>query len=214
LSGDIPVFGDWIGTATTKIGIYRNGLWYLDLSGNGLWDGCGVDGCFSFGGDPGDMPVTGDWTGTGTTKIGVYRNGMWLLDLNGNGILDPCGIDECSGPFGGLVGDVPVTGDWTGTGVTRIGIYRSGLWYTDLNGNGTWDGCGTDGCLGPFGAMAGDIPVTGDWTGTAVTRIGIYRNGSWYTDLDGNGIWAGCGADGCPGPFGGMPGDIPVVGKW
>jgi hypothetical protein len=27
--------------------------------------------------------------------------------------------------------DIPVTGDWNGNGVTKIGIFRNGLWYLD-----------------------------------------------------------------------------------
>jgi len=37
-----------------------------------------------------------------------------------------------------------VTGDWNGTGTTKIGIYTDGLWYLDINGNGAWDGEPTD----------------------------------------------------------------------
>jgi hypothetical protein len=52
-----------------------------------------------------------------------------------------------------------VTGDWTGTGTTRIGVYANGVWYHDLNGNGAWDRAPTDG-LYYFGGMNGTVPVT------------------------------------------------------
>ncbi len=55
-----------------------------------------------------------------------------------------------------------MVGDWRGTGVTRIGAYRNGAWYLDLNANGQWDGCRVDACLGPFG-LSTDLPVVGDW---------------------------------------------------
>jgi YVTN family beta-propeller protein len=57
--------------------------------------------------------------------------------------------------------DVPGGGDWTGEGRAKVGVFRQGAWYLDLNGNGTWDGCGPDGC-GSFGG-AGDRPVRGAW---------------------------------------------------
>jgi len=38
-------------------------------------------------------------------------------------------------------------GDWTGTGQTRIGVFRGGTWFLDLNGNGQWDGCEVDRCV-------------------------------------------------------------------
>ena len=145
------------------------------------------------------------------SRIGFYSKGYWYFDQDGNGVWDGCQGDGCLGPFGGMEGDVPVVGDWTGTGITNLGIYRQGMWYLDLNGNGVWDGCQGDGCLGPFGGMEGDVPVVGDWTGTGITNLGIYRQGMWYLDLNGNGIWDGCQVDGCLGPFGDGPPDNPVI---
>ena len=90
---DIPVVGDWMGTATPNIGVFRNGQWFLDLNGNGAWDGCATDACYTSFGEAGDIPVIGDWNGNGRMKIGVFRNGQWFLDLNGNGAWDGCGTD-------------------------------------------------------------------------------------------------------------------------
>ena len=198
-ASDIPVVGDWNGSGTTKIGVYRQstGTWYLDLNGNRAWDGCGVDAVIGWGGDASDIPVVGDWNGSGTTKIGVYRQstGTWYLDLNGNRTWDGCGTDGCIG-WGGDPSDIPVVGDWNGSGTTKIGVYRqsTGTWYLDLNGNRAWDGCGTDGCIG-WGGDPSDIPVVGDWNGSGTTKIGVYRQstGTWYLDLNGNRAWDGCG---------------------
>jgi hypothetical protein len=63
------------------------------------------------------------------------------------------------GPFGGYEIDKPVVGDWNWNGLTKIGIYREGMWYLDNNGNGAWDGCSIDACLGPFGGYSFDIPI-------------------------------------------------------
>jgi hypothetical protein len=144
------------------------------------------------------------------TLIGVFRGGQWFLDSNGTGAWNGCGPDGCLVPFG-MAGDLPVIGDWTGTGTTKIGVFRNGQWYLDLNGNGAWNDCGTDACYASFG-MTGDIPISGDWNGTGRTKIGVFRNGQWFLDLDGNGVWGGCGADACY-TFG-QAGDIPVVGDW
>ena len=218
VAGDIPVVGDWNGSGTSKIGVYRQGIWYVDFNSNGTWDGCDIDGCSGFfGGLPKDFPVAGDWTGDGRSKIGIYRQGRWLLDWNGNGLWDGCepeDPDVCLGAFGGQEVDIPVAGDWTGDGFAKIGVYRRGMWYLDLNGNGLWDGCGLDACLGPFGGLPQDIPVVGDWKREGISRIGVYRDGLWYLDMDGNGAWGGCataGPDACLGPFGGMPNDLPVI---
>ena len=98
------------------------------------------------------------------------------------------------------------------TAPSEIGIFRSGAWFTDNSGNKIWDGCGLDGCMTDFGGP-GDRPVAGDWSGVdGVPKIGVYRNGSWFLDLNGNGIWDGCTIDKCVDSFGGLPGDVPVVG--
>ncbi len=195
------------------LGIYRGGSWYWDNNGNEIWDGCGGDRCLesSFGGYPEDVPVVGDWTGDGNRKIGVYRQGSWYLDLNGNGAWDGCGVDACIASFGGLPGDVPVVGDWTGNGIDKLGIYRQGQWFKDLNGNGVWDGCGVDACIASFGGLPEDVPVVGDWTGDGIAKLGIYRRGQWFKDLNNNGTWDGCGVDACIESFGGFAPDIPFV---
>ena len=48
MAGDMPVMGDWDGSGTKKIGVFRNGNWYLDMVGNGTWTP-GVDTAMSFG---------------------------------------------------------------------------------------------------------------------------------------------------------------------
>jgi hypothetical protein len=75
MNGDIPwqatgmVMGwrsassaDWNGDGITDIGVFRpsTGKWYLDLNGNGQWDGCTIDGCYTFGMNA-DLPVAGSW---------------------------------------------------------------------------------------------------------------------------------------------------------
>ena len=219
LAIDIPVTGDWGGIdGIIKIGIYRQGMWYLDLDNSGTWSGCGPDDCWGpFGGFWMDIPVVGDWNGNGKTKIGIYRQGYWYLD-NGNGKWDGCGgspsdltKDICWGPFGGLDVDIPVVGDWNGNGITKIGIYRQGMWYLDLDNSGTWSGCGPDSCLGPFGGLSMDIPVVGDWNKDNKSKIGIYRQGAWYLDMNGNGTWDGCETDLCNESFGGVAVDIPIL---
>ena len=62
--------------------------------------------------------------------------------------------------------------------------------------NGAWDGCGVDTCLPQFGAVT-DLPVSGDWSGSGVSRIGVYRpqTGQWFLDQNNNGAWDGCGVD-------------------
>jgi PKD repeat protein len=189
-TGANPIVGDWTGDGTSKLGVFRDGIWYLDYTGNGAWDGSTEDRQYSFG-NSGDIPIAGDWNGDGKSEIGVYRNGTWYLDYNGNGAWDGTAADR-QYYFGGL-GDVPITGDWNGNGSDMIGVVRIGQWYLDLNGNGLWEGPGID-VLYAFG-NSNDIPVTGDWTGDGRTKIGVLRGNIGYFDLDGNGAWNGTSID-------------------
>jgi hypothetical protein len=54
-----------------------------------------------------------------------------------------------------------VIGDWSGDGKDNAGAFINGYWYLDYNGNGVWDGSGTD-RIYAFG-QAGDTPVVGRW---------------------------------------------------
>jgi len=107
-----------------------------------------------------------------------------------------------------------VVGDWSGTGSSKGGTFRpsDGTFYLDYNGNGQWDGCGTDRCL-QIG-MSGDVPLVGDWNGTGTSKVGVFRpsDGTFYLDYNGNGQWDGCGTDRCLQI--GVSGDTPLVGKW
>ena len=138
MTGDIPVTGDWDGTGIMRLGVFRNGWWYLDINGNGAWDP-GVDLAIPFG-MTGDLPVVGNWNGSadGKSKVGVFRNGTWYLDYPGTGAWVGCGAtpdtDRCY-TFG-MAGDIPVVGDWSGNGTPKIGVFRNGTWYLDYPGTG------------------------------------------------------------------------------
>jgi len=218
-AGDIPVTGDWNGDGRTKIGVYRAGFWMLDFDGNGVFNNTmGKDLAFWFGGLPGDIPVTGDWSGDGRTKVGIYRAGFWLLDFDGNGAFDNTPGKDLAFWFGGSPGDIPVVGDWTGDGKTKVGVYRSaGLWVLDSNGNGAFDGTGPgqDRVLS-FGGVAADIPVVGDWSGDGVTNVGVYRwDHYWILDINGHGNSGGShGSKLRSFQFGRVAGDVPVIGDW
>jgi FtsP/CotA-like multicopper oxidase with cupredoxin domain len=221
LTGSMPAAGDWTGTGTSDVGVYQNGIWYLDENGDGVWDGTPADAMYVFGaGLTAALPVTGDWNGSGKTKIGVYdqSTGTWYLDLNGNGAWDGTPTDAAYTFGAGISGAIPVTGDWTGSGTTKIGIFdpSTGTWYLDLNGNGAWDGTPTDAMYSFGGGITGAVPVTADWSGNNVTKIGIYdpATGNWYVDYNGNGAWDGLPTDRTYTFSAGITGATPVTGNW
>ncbi len=152
--------GDWSGDGRAKIGIYRGGEWILDINGDGKFEE-GVDAVFNFGGITGDLPVVADWSGSGKSEIGIYRGGLWLMDWNGNGEFDGLGSGgDRLAWFGGLLGDVPVVGDWSGNGKPKLGLVREGFrWLLDLNGDFQLDAGDLDFSFG----TKDSIPVVGPW---------------------------------------------------
>jgi PKD repeat protein/FtsP/CotA-like multicopper oxidase with cupredoxin domain len=192
---------------TDNVGVYRNGAWFLDYNGNGVWDGPSVDKAYTFGG-PGNSSVLGDWNGDGKMEVGVMNGTYWFLDYNGNGVWDGPAIDNQS--HFGITGYTPVVGDWDGTGKTRIGVTNSVNWFLDYNGNGVWDGPAIDN-QSYFG-ITGYRPIVGNWDGTSKSRIGVSNGINWFLDYNGNGVWDGPTIDNQS--YFGITGYTPVVGNW
>lgn len=142
---------------------------------------------------------------------GVFQNGTWYMDRNRNGSFDGTAAGDEIFSFG-QPGDIPVVGDWTGSGTMKIGVFRSGQWLLDCNGNGVWDGVAGGDCLYTFG-QAGDTPVVGDWNGNGKSKIGVYIGGYWMLDVNGNGTWDGT-SGGDSAFWLGNSSYTPVVGDW
>jgi hypothetical protein len=213
IAGDIPVVGDWNGDGIDEIGIFRpsSQSFFLDLNGNDVWDGLGIDASTPSFGIAGDIPVVGDWNGDGIDEIGIFRpsSHSFFLDLNGNRIWDT-GIDGVY-PFGTST-DLPVTGDWDGDGIDEIGVWRPAKrsFFLDTNGNHTWE-WGTD-LFAPFGTST-DLPIIGDWDGDGFDEIGIWRpsNHRFFLDTNANDTWD-VGID-LIASFGTST-DLPLAGRW
>jgi Tol biopolymer transport system component len=98
--------------------------------------------------------------------IGVFRpsTSQWLLKNSNSG-----GRPNVSVDFG-QAGDLPVTGDWNGDGITDLGVFRNGQFLlrqapaniTTVN----------------FG-QAGDLPIAGDWNGDGTDDLGVFRTGQF-----------------------------------
>jgi hypothetical protein len=161
-----PVVGDWTGSGMMRIGMFRDGVWYLDLNGNRRWDGKeGGDGVFSFG-LAGDIAVPGDWAGDGKTRLAVFRHGEWAFDMNGNMSFDR---SDQFAQFG-LAGDIPVVAKWSHDRMDRVGVYRGGTWMVDSNGDGVFERSDERFAFG----LAGDIPLVSFGNG----KVGVYRHGT------------------------------------
>jgi len=130
-----------------------------------------------------------------TTKIGVYNDGVWNLNNNE-------AISDLTFTYG-QPGDIPIVGDWTGSGKDTVGIYRNGAFYLrNSNSNGFAD------LTFGYGNLAGDIPIVGDWDRSGNDTVGVFRNGVFYlrnSNSNGFADWAFTY---------GQPGDIPLTGDW
>lgn len=112
----IPVTGDWNGNGIRSIGTFEDGLWRLDINGDGRFDHNDATARF---GDVGDIPVVGDFNGDGVEEIAIYRAGTWMIDVNGNRELE---ATDKTFQMGGAA-DKPVVGDWDGDGTDDPGLY-------------------------------------------------------------------------------------------
>jgi len=171
----------------SEIGVYRptsatqnsSMAFYLDSNGNNAWDATDKVRLFGVTGIPGltlnDTPVAGDWDGSGVVRFGVFHCPSspavgpctWFIDLNNNGMWDGVFGGDAAWANFGLAGDVPVVGDWTGDGKSKIGVMRCTpgsvnpcVWYLDMGNKHTYDPA-TVGIL--FLGAAGDQPAVGSW---------------------------------------------------
>jgi len=208
------------GSSFQQIGIFRpNSPAFFVLDQQETYNYAGNDITASFG-LAGDYPVAGNWTGSGVISIGVFRCTpgvavcQWYIDLNNNGTWDGIAGGDALWSFG-LPGDIPVVGDWTGDGISKIGVFRCPVppaagvcdWVLDAGNKHYYDPGTAE--LATYG-LPGDKPVVGNWAGGFVYHVGVFRNGLWIVDNSGLGTWS-------PNDMTfvyGMAGDYPVVGNW
>jgi protocatechuate 3,4-dioxygenase beta subunit len=115
---DLPVVGDWNGDGIDQIGVFRGGIWTLDIDGDGR--STGEDRIARFG-RPGDRPIVGDFNGDGIDEIAVIRGDKWIIDSDGDGKLT--GNDQQIEVPRESKDSQPVTGDWDGDGRDDPGYY-------------------------------------------------------------------------------------------
>ncbi|CAL1151181.1 unnamed protein product [Cladocopium goreaui] len=200
----IPVAGDWDGDGVTDIGVFLNGDWYLDLNGNGRWD---RDDLWAKLGTGEDLPVTGDWDGDGKTDIGIYGP-AWARDPHAirhePGIPDvanwPTNLEDEDGEPK-LKNMPPIEEEATlGARLMRqpTQAIKQFARRADLIDH-----------VFHYGAP-GDAPVAGDWNGDGLRTIGVFRDGLWTLDTDGDGRLETTDRQ----VVLGQPGDKPVVGDF
>ena len=103
----VPVPGHWAGNGETQMGVYCNGVWFLDSKGTGQYDGS-----YSYWGWNAPLiPVAGNWDGGGTkSQFGVYSQGVWFRDADGTHQWDAA--NQAAVAYYGWAGAQPVVGNW------------------------------------------------------------------------------------------------------
>jgi hypothetical protein len=117
---DQPLCGTYGSLSRGDLALFRNGLWFLNISSNPT---------FSFG-MGGDVAVHigakgfGNLTNRQNMIYGVYRGGTWFIDETGSG------TPTKTVNFGGLSQDVPLLmPSWNGNLAYSLAIYRDGTWF-------------------------------------------------------------------------------------
>lgn len=194
LEEGIPVTGDFDGDGQAEVGVFYNGLWFIDLNGNGIWD---EGDLWARLGKEGDRPVTGDWDGDGKTDIGIFGP-VWPGDARA--VASEPGLPDAQNVSTGTPKNLPPAPERASAGSRVMRRTAAGPVRSDLIDH-----------VFEYGD-SDDMPIAGDWNGDGVANIGLFRDGTWYLDVDGNGRWSE-DADIYIERFG-QAGDIPVVGDF
>jgi hypothetical protein len=163
-------------TQGVDIGVFSNGVWYVDTTGNH-----NADQVFCYGFE-GAIPLVGDINQDGTDDIAVIGayggNYRWFVDTNGDHVAD-------EDFWFGFEGAIPLVGDINQDGtddIVIVGAYGGNYrWFVDTNGDHVAD---EDFWFGFDGAtpLVGDInqDVTDD-----MVIVGAYGgNYRWFVDTN------------------------------
>jgi hypothetical protein len=186
------VTGDFNGDGITDIGFFVDGEWFLDLNDNGVWD---EGDLWAELGSMDDQPITGDWDGDGKDDIGIFGP-SWTGDERA---LDfEHGIPDSQNHKRDVKKNVPPQPHEATSGVRNLRKTSTGQVRSDLIDHVFRRG------------VAGDLPIAGDWNGDGISTIGLFSQGEWWLDTDGDGKLSNADRKFTYG----QSGDLPVVGDF
>ncbi len=187
-----PLAGDWNGDGIDEIGVFWNGFWFIDVDGNQQFD---KNDLVAKLGNSDDQAVVGDWDGDGKDDIGIFGP-IWPNDEPA--IAQDPGLPNPANRLVHRPKNTPPRLDEATEGARIMRLTSAGKARADLIDH-----------VFRFG-KANDIAVAGDWNGSGIRSIGIFNDGNWMLDANGNGRWE---SEETQFTFG-SEGDLPVVGDF
>jgi serine-aspartate repeat-containing protein C/D/E len=193
LPGARPLAGDFNGDSYDEIALFIDGEWFIDLNSNGRWDEADI---WLKLGHRGDQPVVGDWDGDGKDDAGVFGN-KWTGDDRAisaePGLPDPENMRRIKPK------NMPPQKDEAPDEPRLLQRSNQGPARADLIDH-----------VFLFGGSK-DVAISGDFNGDGISTIGVFRDGKWTLDIDGDGILSPVHDKQVE--FG-QAGDVPLVGDF
>jgi serine-aspartate repeat-containing protein C/D/E len=184
--------GDFNGDGHDELALYYEGEWLIDINGNGEWDPSDL---WARLGTSEDEPVVGDWDGDGKDDIGIFgpewEGDQQMIDSE-PGLPDPAN-KRVTKPKN-LPPEENNTPD------------RQRVMQHTARGQGRADVVDH---VFQFG-LKKDQAISGDFNGDGISTVGVFRNGRWQLDVDGDGQFTERDKTN---EFG-KPGDMAVVGDF
>ena len=184
--------GDFNGDGKDELALFMDGEWLLDINGNGVWDRGDL---WAKLGEKGDLPVVGDWDNDGKDDIGIFGP-EWETDEKA--LANEPGLPDPENRMVSSPKNLPPREKVAG---------RDRLMQRSINGDPRSD------VIDHVFRFGGDTdqPVAGDFNGDGISTLGIFNNGKWRIDVNGDGRFY----EGDDSFFDfGQQGDIAVVGDF
>jgi hypothetical protein len=187
-----------------EIGVVSDGLVYMDINGNMLWDPTGKDNdftnrdlVFQFG-FPTDRIFAGQFTRVGGVNNGFDRLGAYgavrnaagqlvysfALDTTDDGVADFASVMPNHPHY--QVNGTPVAGNFSDAKPgDEIGLFDGRFWYLDTNGNNQID-------IGErMEANYTGLPIVGDFNGDGRDDLATFdpATNSFFFDTNRDGRW-------------------------
>jgi hypothetical protein len=188
----LPLAGDFNGDGIDEVAVYKDGYWYIDINGDRQWERSDLVAKL---GDLMDKPVVGDWDGDGKDDIGIFGP-QWAQDSEA--IERDPGLPNPENDLMIKPKNVPPTENQATEGARVMRLTSNGRTRADLIDH-----------VFRYGEE-GDVAIAGDWNGNGIRSIGVFNDGRWTLDIDGNGKMDSSDVQAT---FG-RAGDIPVVGDF